>query len=86
MGIHFVNNTSDYYEFFSTPTNYSDSSVSIKSTTVLQGGVVFTNTTESTSIDVIFNLITGETTPATVSVSSENETRMVTVTALGTVY
>lgn len=85
-GIHFVNSGTDYYESFSTPTDYSDSLKSVIATTSLPFGVNFTAPV-STS-DVIFGKIVGTTTATTTVTftSTDGESKTVTVTPIGNIY
>ncbi|KKU81350.1 MAG: General secretion pathway protein H [Parcubacteria group bacterium GW2011_GWA1_47_8] len=83
-GVHFVNGTSDYYELFSTATNYAAGTVF--ATTTLSNGITFSRPTEGNSIDVIFNKISGTTTAETVIVVSEGGTQTITVSSIGTIY
>ena len=86
-GIRFRNGTpDDDYQLFSTPTNYASASTSIKDTTILKGGIAFTSPSSGNNTDVIFDRVYGSTTPATVSIASENNSKTITITALGTIY
>ena len=85
-GVHVVNGASDYYEVFSTPTDYADAGVAIDSTQYLQSGVTFSDPAESSTKDILFSNIFGTTTAATITVTSQAESQTVTVSALGTVY
>lgn len=85
-GIHFVNNSGDYYELFSTPTNYSDASKTIAITVYLRGSLYFSQPAASSTLDVIFTRISGTSTSSTVSVVSEGTAKNVNVTSLGNVY
>ena len=83
-GIHFVNGSSDYYELFSTLTDYAEGLV--KTTVVFQGGILFTSPSEGESFDVLFERISGVSTPETVVVESEDDNRTITITTIGNVY
>jgi hypothetical protein len=86
-GVHFVNGTSDYYELFSTPTNYADGSRVTKETVYLSGGVAFSYPTEGNTTDIIFDKIYGSTTPATyVTVTAENNYATTTISSNGQIY
>lgn len=86
-GAHFVNNGADqYYQLFSTLTAYGGPSMVLQSTTTLSGGVVFSDPAPGFNKDVLFERITGMTTDATVSITSENITQSVTVKAIGSIY
>lgn len=85
-GVHIVNSTNDYYEMFSTPTNYADVQMSVLATTTLSRGIVFSNPAEGFSNDIIFSKVGGTTTPATAGISSEGRITTITITAQGTVY
>lgn len=85
-GIHFVNDADDYYELFSTPSDYVSASTTVKTTTFLPGLVIFTDPAESGTKDMIFSQVTGTSTTASVTVFFENNTRTVTTTAIGNIY
>jgi prepilin-type N-terminal cleavage/methylation domain-containing protein len=84
-GIHAVNGVKDYYEIFSTPTDYSSASKVIISTNYLQSNVNFTDPVSDSTKDIIFNKISGSTTGASLIVNSQNITRMVNVSSIGNI-
>lgn len=85
-GIHAVNGASDYYELFSTPSNYADPLASVSETTYLPGGITFASPAEGTTRDVIFTKITGAATAASLSLIFESTTRDITIKSVGTIY
>jgi prepilin-type N-terminal cleavage/methylation domain-containing protein len=87
-GVHFENDASDYYELFSTPTNYSDASKEIKATGYLSSGIYFTQPAESASSTILFEKIRGTTaSDADIIISSPNgQTKIINVTAIGKIY
>lgn len=85
-GIHFVNDTTDYYETFSTPTTYADPAHIVEATTTLPIGIDFSDPISFTTKDIIFNKITGTATETSVAILSEGKTETVNVTSIGTVY
>jgi len=86
-GVHFVNSSSDYYETFSTPTNYADPSKVVENTIYLPSTVIFTNPSEGNTADIIFERIKGTISSlATITISSENNSQTITVTVQGNVY
>lgn len=85
-GVRVVNNTSDYYEIFSTPTNYSSASTTIKSITYLSVGIIFSTPPESSSTDIIFSKISGSATSTLVVIESKSESKTITITSNGNVY
>jgi len=86
-GIHFVGSTStDYYELFSTPTDYSSASTTIEETVFLQSGTVFTSPSSGSTTDAIFNKITGTATSTSVTISSDGETKTINISSIGSVY
>lgn len=85
-GVHVVNGTNDYYEIFSTPTDYADATKSVYATTTAPKGVTFSDPADSTSKDIIFSRIAGTTTATSVSVLGETGTIVATVTAYGVIY
>lgn len=52
-GIHFVNGVDDYYELFSTPSDYSSPSKQIVETKYLPGQIVFTNPGEGSGPNTV---------------------------------
>lgn len=85
-GVHLINATEDYYELYATPTTYSDGAMSVKRTISLDTGVVFTDPTEGATKDILFQKITGSTTPATISFFSDGRVVTVNITGLGVIY
>ena len=85
-GVHVVNNASDYYEVFSTPTTYADAGVVVDSTRFLTAGVSFSDPAESNTKDIIFSGILGTTTASSITITSQEESQIITISALGTVY
>lgn len=85
-GVHAVNGASDYFEVFSTPTNYADGGTVVERTQYLFSGVAFSDPSESTSKDIIFTGISGTTTASSVTFTSQTQNITVSVTALGLIY
>ncbi len=85
-GIHAVNGAEDYYEIFSTPTNYADSSKTISETTYVSSLLAFSDPSEGNSTDIIFDKINGAASAASVVFSFEGSTKTITVTAAGNIY
>lgn len=85
-GIHFVNGASDYYEIFSTLTDYSDPSKTVTLTSYLSGTVVFSSPAEGFASDIIFNKISGSTASSSVVIAFEGNNRTINVTAVGNIY
>lgn len=87
-GVHFINNSEDYYEIFSTPTNYDDASKTIETTLYLSASISFTAPIASASSTVIFDKIKGITAGTSIIVVSSisGGTKTITVTAGGSIY
>ncbi len=85
-GIHVVNSATQYYQLFSTPTNYADVPTSIEATTTLASGFVFTDPAAGMSKDIIFGGIGGTTTATTLALTNEGKTTTITISSLGTIY
>lgn len=87
-GAHMVNTSggSQYYELFSTPTNYADAGKAVISTTTLSVGLTFSDPIAGANKDIIFTKISGTTTATTVAVVSEGKYATTTVVGIGTVY
>ncbi len=82
-GIHIENSTDDTYAIFS---GVSYASGTVDATTTLPIGVSWTSPSEGSSTDILFSRITGTTTPATVTMTSEGVSQTITVTAVGHIY
>ncbi len=80
-GIHFVNGSNDYYELFSTATDYSASTK--VSTIYLPSVVVFTD--PATTRDVIFDKISGGTTGTSIIVNSSGVSKTISVSSVGSI-
>lgn len=85
-GIHFVNGSNDYYELFSTSTDYSDPLKLVKSVSYLPGTVIFTNPAEASNLDIIFNKVSGASSALSVTISFEGSSKTINVTAVGNIY
>lgn len=85
-GVHFVNGSSDYYELFSTPTNYADPAMLVEASVYLPGGITFSDPVESGTKDVIFSRVAGTTTATSITLASQTESSVVSVSSVGTVY
>lgn len=87
-GVHFVNVASDpkdYYEIFSTATDYAGGTVNTK--VYLAGGTTFSDPTDNTSKDIIYGKIKGTISGDTiVKIISDGTEKTITVTALGNIY
>lgn len=88
-GVHFVNapgsNTDDYYEIFSTATDYAGGTVNTK--VYLAGGTTFSDPTDNTNKDIIYGKIKGTVSADTiVKITSDGTEKTITVTALGNIY
>jgi prepilin-type N-terminal cleavage/methylation domain-containing protein len=82
-GIHFFNTTNDNYQIFSTATDYS--SATVASTSYLPSTVTFSSPASGLSTDIIFSRISGTTTPSSVVLVSQGNTRTVSVSSLGSI-
>lgn len=82
-GVHFVNGATDYYEIFSTPTNYSDVGKVISSTNYLPSSITFSSPASGFSTDIIFNKISGGTTASSVTLVSQGNTKTISISSLG---
>ena len=85
-GIHFVNSVSDYYEFFSSPTNYSDPDKIIQNTSFLPTNITFSLPVSSSTLDVIFSRIAATTTTTTITIVSEDVSKSINVSDLEISY
>lgn len=85
-GVHIVNENggSQYYELFSTATDYPAGTIILTST--LPTGITFSDPSSGASKDIIFSKISGATTPATIVIDSEGSTQTLTISNIGTVY
>jgi prepilin-type N-terminal cleavage/methylation domain-containing protein len=85
-GAHFVNGAQDYYELFSTPTNYADAAKTVLSAIYLPAAVNFEEPAESSNLDVIFSSITASADANSVVINSEGTAKTINVTVSGAVY
>jgi len=84
-GIRFVNGTDDYYEIFSTATDYLGGTV--KRRAYLTDRITFSTPAEDNSYDIIFDKIRGTVdAQKQVVLTFEGVNRIITVTAIGTIY
>lgn len=87
-GVHFVNDSDDskdYYEIFSTPTDYSDGSKVILSTNYLTNNITFSDPINGQTKDIIFNKISGGTTAASVAITASGNTKTLNISSIGTI-
>ena len=85
-GIHFINNTTaNYYELFSTPTDYSDAGKTILETKYLPQSITFSDPALNATKDIIFSKISGATSPSSISITSQNISKMISVSNVGLV-
>ena len=82
-GIRIQNSTDDTHALFS-GTSYVAGTVN--TTTTLPTGVTWESPTEGNNTDVVFSRITGTTTAATITMTSEGVSQTITVTAVGHIY
>ena len=84
-GVHFVNGTKDYYEIFSTATDYNAGTVI--STNYLPNGISFSDPALNASKDIIFDKISGKATPFSVSTvsSSGDIAQIINISSVGAV-
>ena len=82
-GIHFVNGASDYYEVFSTPSDYSDVAKSVLVSVYLRNGITFSSPAEGVSVDIIFGKINGQVASSSITISNRNSTRTIYVQGQG---
>ncbi|MBI5133963.1 MAG: prepilin-type N-terminal cleavage/methylation domain-containing protein [Candidatus Taylorbacteria bacterium] len=86
-GVRFVNGASeDYYEIYSTPTNYLDPAVAISSTEYLPRGVSFSDPAPLANDDVLFSKGFGTTTSQAIVLDSPQKSVTVTITSQGGIY
>lgn len=84
-GLHFVNGVTDYYEIFSTPTNYSDLGKVVTATNYLPTSVTFSSPAPGFSTDIIFNKISGSTTASSIVLVSQSFTKTISVSGIGNI-
>ena len=82
-GVHFVNSSSDYYEIFSTPTDYNDSAKVITVTSYLKNNVNYSFPVEGANFDIIFNKISGQVASSSVILNSGQINREIFVQTQG---
>jgi uncharacterized protein (TIGR02145 family)/prepilin-type N-terminal cleavage/methylation domain-containing protein len=84
-GIHFVNGVTDYYEIFSTPTDYSNVSKVVTVTKYLPKGITFSDTDIIGTKDIIFNKITGGTTTSSIAIISSETLKTISISSIGNI-
>ena len=84
-GVHFVNGTKDYYEIFSTPTLYGDAGKVVTATNYLPSSITFSDPTDGSTKDIIFNNISGSTTTTSVVLRSQNVSKTISVSSVGSI-
>ena len=82
-GIRFVNSTNDYYEVFSTPTNYSDVAKKTLVTSYLQNGINFSFPAEGVNSDIIFTKINGQVASSSIIISAGVNQRTISIQSQG---
>lgn len=86
-GVHLVNGASDYYELFSTPTNYAGANTTATTTVYLPSGIFFSDPLSGTNKDIIFTGISGTTTATTTIITNnEGRTKTINIGSQGTIY
>jgi len=84
-GLHFVNGTLDYYEIFSTPTDYNDGAKVVISKKYLSDNTSFSDVNIPTTKDIIFNKISGSTTTSNVIIVSASLSKTIDVSSIGNI-
>jgi len=84
-GIHFVNGSEDYYELFSTPTDYNSGLKVISSKYYLSNGINFSVPVPDSSIDVIFDKINGGTINSSIVLESSDLTKTISISSIGNI-
>jgi len=82
-GIHFINSTNDYYQVFSSPTDYSHASKTIETTTYLSGNIKFSTPAESATADIIFTKLSGNATDTSITIFSGQKQKTISVKTQG---
>lgn len=84
-GVHLVNSNDDYYEIFSTSDTYANASSTGRATTTLPKNISFSDPSSGNTKDIIFSKISGTTTATSTSIISENITKTINISAIGTI-
>lgn len=84
-GVRFTNGGEDYYQIFSTPTDFANASTSITSTIYLPQQILFSDPSEGMTKDILFDRITGVTTATTITLASSDSTHVITIPAAGSI-
>lgn len=82
-GVHMVNGATDYYEVFSSPTDYVNAAKIISATTSLPQNIYFSLPAEGVSQDILFSKIAATTTATSISLISRGATSTIKVSAFG---
>lgn len=84
-GVHFANETKDFYEIFATPTDYTNVAKVIISTKYLSSGITFSSPSEGLSKNIIFNKISGSASPDSIQIVSQNNEKTINVSSIGSI-
>lgn len=82
-GVHFVNGASDYYEIFSTPTDYSDVGKTILLTSYLRNNITFNTPSEGGNLDIIFSKISGQVSSSSITIKSGSNQKTIFIKEQG---
>jgi prepilin-type N-terminal cleavage/methylation domain-containing protein len=85
-GVHFVNTSPNYYELFSSPTNYADAGKVTLGLVYLPGTIYFTTPSAGNTLDIIFSDISGNTSATSLTIAYPGGSRIINVTASGAAY
>lgn len=83
-GVHAVNGVSDYYEIFSTDTDYAGGTVDVS--VFLPAMVSFNTPSEGNTADIIFSKASGTTTATTLVLVSRDATTTIAFSAEGLIF
>ena len=84
-GVHFVNNGSNYYELFSSPTDYFNTAKAVKETIFLDNGINFASPTTGASTTVVFSKIFGNSTETGIVLTSDFGSSTISISGQGRV-
>ena len=84
-GINFVNDSDDYYEIFSSPSDYEDPDMLLESMQYLNGASFFASPEESSNLVILFDRVNGDATPDSIIIFTGRKQREISVSERGVI-
>lgn len=84
-GVHLVNGADDYFEIFSSPTDYADAAKTVSETEYLKRSIRFSDPAEGLNKDIMFTKISATSTATSTTIAYDSAYRTISVSAQGLV-